>query len=572
MCAQRKAYPRPSSWSRSLPWLGAGAGVAVVVVGAFWWGLGRPSRSSATADPRDPAMVRLMADSVALGQEFARIAGTRQPTDADLQQLQKAIDFQNEWMRATASTDPEQERRLQDLQAMYDSAWLRTVVARSQAAEAAGRERLAAGQHAEGVARLREAVDLQRLLNQHQSGTGRDLPRETMLAQEIERLEAEPISAELASQLVEAEKLRDARQAPAALAAYHHAHELQLRLNREFSRTQFSNLAMLETIEGEIATLDSAALLAEVMDLSGQAAEAQSRGQSSDTVAALFAQAAAVQQRLNTEFPRSRHVSTERVDTLEVARQTELSSGPARRVAQLDREVAMALRVNQLAGVLEKVKEGAVLSDAIATRLPRSRRIDPEQRVRFNYLWLQRDELSPLLASLAGAFRVIPGSSASLQRTEVSQRLYRQIMQTNPSRQAGDELPVESVSAPDAVEFCRRLAWVLGRPVRLPSEGEFRAALGRVPEGDELAAQAWGVERSQDKPRAVGAGAVNSAGYADLLGNVAEWLAPDSAEADQAPVAGGSYAEPTTDLAKVPVVKRSRLERARTIGFRVVAE
>ena len=181
---------------------------------------------------------------------------------------QKAIDFQNEWMRATASTDPEQERRLQDLQAMYDSAWLRTVVARSQAAEAAGRERLAAGQHAEGMARLREAVDLQRLLNQHQSGTGRDLPRETMLAQEIERLEAEPISAELAAQLVEAEKLRDARQAPAALAAYHHAHELQLRLNREFSRTQFSNLAMLETIEGEIATLDSAALLAEVMDLS----------------------------------------------------------------------------------------------------------------------------------------------------------------------------------------------------------------------------------------------------------------------------------------------------------------
>ena len=60
--------------------------------------------------------------------------------------------------------------------------------------------------------------------------------------------------------------------------------------------------------------------------------------------------------------------------------------------------------------------------------------------------------------------------------------------------------------------------------------------------------------------------------WIDLLGNVAEWLAADSSGAEQAPVAGGSYADPTADLLKVPVVKRSRLERARTIGFRVVVE
>ena len=570
MCAQRKSSARPSAWRRSLPWLGAGAGVLAVVGGAFWWGVGR-SPPPVAADPHDPAMVRLMADSVALAQEFARICDTRQPTEADLQQLQRAIDFQREWMRATASTAAEQEQRLRDLQAMYDGAWLRNAAARTLSAEAVGRELLGAGKRDAGVAQLRAALELQQMLNQRQSGPGRDLPRETTLMQEIERLDAEPINAELAVQLVEAEKLRDAKRTAEALAAYHHAHDLQLKLNREYGRTQFSNLNTLEKIEVEIATLDSTGLLAEVMDLSAQAADAQSRAQSAEAVA-LFEKAAAAQQKLNTDFPRSRHVSTERVDTLEIARQTELSVAPTRRVAQLDREVASALRANQLDGVAEKLQEGAQLCDALFMRLSRSRRLDPELRLKFNYLAIHRDELGALLTALADAFRPIPGRGASLQRTEVSQRLYRQIMQANPSRQPGEDLPVESVSLPDAQEFCRRLSWVLGRPVHLPSEVEFRAALGAVPAGAELAAQAWAQERSNEKTRAVGAGAANAAGFTDLLGNVAEWLAPETADAEQVAVAGGSYAEPTAELAKVPVVKRSRLERARTIGFRVVVE
>ena len=571
MRPHRKSSARQSVWRQYLPWLGAGTGIVVVVGGVFWWGLGRLASSSAAADSGDPAMMRLMSDSVALGQEFARICETRQPTDEDLQKLQRAIDFQKEWMRATASTAPEQEQRVADLQALYDAGWLRTVVARARAAETAGRQLLAAGKHDEGVAQLRVALESQRLLNQQQSGQGRDLARETLMVQEIERLQAEPIGAELAGRLVEAEKLRDAKKPLEALAAYHRAHELQLRLNREFGRTQFSNLSMLEKIEDEIATLDSAGLLAEVMDISTQAADAQARGQSLEAVA-LFEKAAATQQRLNAEFPRSRNVSTERVDTLEIARQTELCAEPSRQIAQLDRDIAASLRERKIAGVMEKLRKGAELNDAIFTRLPRSRRLDPELRLKFNYLMMQGPELEPLLASLAGAFLPVGGRSASLMRTEVSQRLYRQVMQANPSRQSGDDLPVESVSATDAAEFCRRLSWVLGRTVRLPTEVEFRAALGAAPAGEGVAEQVWALERSREKTRAVSAGVANTAGFVDLLGNVAEWLAADTSGAEQAPVAGGSYADPTADLLKVPVVKRSRLERARTIGFRVVVE
>ncbi len=572
MCAQRRDQPDKSSGRGGLPWIGAGVGALLLAGGVIWWGLERPPRADAKSGLNDPAMVRLLEESRELEREFARIRQNRTPAEADLVLLQQSIAKQREWMEATGSTEAEQQQRLRELEALHDDAWQRSTIARSAAAEAEGRALLAGGKKTDAVAPLRRALDLQRLLNQRaEGGSGRDLPRETMLAQEIERLEAEPIAVELAAATAEAERLRDADRTAEALAAYHRAHELQLRLNREFARTQLASLGNLEKLETEIATLESVPLLREVMDLSSRAAEAQGRGASPEAVA-LFAQAGLAQQKLNRDFPRSRHVSAERIEALEVARQTELSAEPARRVAQLEREVAAKLRAGDPAGVPELLREGAELQDAMAARLPRSRRLDPELRLKFNYLYLNRDALEPVLRVVAGQFRPVPGGGGQMLRTEVPQRLYTLVMRTNPSRQAGDDLPVESVSLPEAAEFCRRLSWLLGRTVRLPTEAEYRAALGTAPQGESLLAAVWSQERSDDRPQPVGAAVANAAGFHDLLGNVAEWLSPASADAEATQVAGGSYAEPAAGLAQVPLVTRQGLERARTIGFRVVVE
>ncbi|MEN9841875.1 MAG: hypothetical protein RL376_1675, partial [Verrucomicrobiota bacterium] len=148
--------------------------------------------------------------------------------------------------------------------------------------------------------------------------------------------------------------------------------------------------------------------------------------------------------------------------------------------------------------------------------------------------------------------------------SEVPQGLYQAVMNTNPSRNPGRLMPVDSVNWNDAQEFCTRLGWILGLTVRLPSYEEYRTALGE--DGGEVRSAA-GV----GKVGTVDGGRPNPNGYRDLLGNLAEWLNVP-AEATRAPLAGGSMLDAPEVIAKFPVEDRAKIDRARHIGFRFVVE
>lgn len=159
-----------------------------------------------------------------------------------------------------------------------------------------------------------------------------------------------------------------------------------------------------------------------------------------------------------------------------------------------------------------------------------------------------------------------------LLQTEVSQVLYRQVMRTNPSRHPGRALPVDSVNWFEARQFCERLGWLLGRPVRLPSRDEFAIALGGAAERQRLLTELPAEPGKESRPMA--AGRATAGGFYDLLGNLAEWL--DAADSDRgmepAPVVGGSYLDGAAALAEWPDTEMPRSERARHVGFRVVVE
>jgi formylglycine-generating enzyme required for sulfatase activity len=122
-----------------------------------------------------------------------------------------------------------------------------------------------------------------------------------------------------------------------------------------------------------------------------------------------------------------------------------------------------------------------------------------------------------------------------LATEELSQKLWNQLSNENPSVQKGDTLPVHNISWEDARKAIDRLnVRTPGAGFRLPTEAEWEyAAQGS---GQALAGIAWYREnaataaakngfRESDAyaPRAVATRQPNRWGLHDMLGNVAEW-------------------------------------------------
>jgi formylglycine-generating enzyme required for sulfatase activity len=172
-----------------------------------------------------------------------------------------------------------------------------------------------------------------------------------------------------------------------------------------------------------------------------------------------------------------------------------------------------------------------------------------------------------------------------LGQTDVTQAAWKRLMNTDPSRFKGDQLPVERVSWDEAVKYCETIGG------RLPTEAEWeyaaRAGSTSARYG-ELDAIAWYDKNSGGTTHAVGSKQPNQFGLFDMLGNVFQWTADWYGEsyytlqatADPSGPPGGQYrvlrgGAWDNNPRSVRVSVRSRVgptNRYSLIGFRCAGE
>lgn len=513
----------------------------------------------------------LMEESRRLEARFGEMVSDEDPPGEDaVATLRQAYETQRRALANYLAAPADERDRLQQLRRDLAEQESNFLARRIEDIRQEAQEKRAEGDFESAILLLENALEIQELINREMRGTSHaSIAAASSLSRDIVNWRAEPLirmsreSEERARTAVREQRWAD------ALDAFTDARDTQALINDDFPRTPFVNRTRVNNLDEEINDLRTLEIRAGIASHQEEGARLLGEGAFHEA-AERFEEATRLQRDLNREFPGSRYASSSALRELETQLETALSGELGGELnAALD-ALETSLRawraeeaLNHLNAVLEK-------SERMRSDFPLSEFNDESLAFQITYLDSLRGNLGTLLGEIRENLRPIPGhDGVSLYATETPQDLFRAIMNRNPSRQVGERLPVDSVNWDEAVEFCRRLSWVLAREVRLPTREEFVAAAAENEAGADLA---WHLPNSSGEARPVASRDPNEYGFHDLWGNVAEWLQP--AADRRAPVAGGSFDDELDGLTDPPLQEANTNQRSRAIGFRfaVVAE
>lgn len=511
--------------------------------------------------------------SIALEAEFEEILAMREPEPEDLAVIQKALEKQRAYLDATGRIDSDAVARARDLDQRYQELASVELQRESLALEQEAARLAERDEYEAAEAKYRQAYERQRKINERfNRSTAYNVGRATRLQRQTRYLQAEPLLKQSLKLEKEAEAFIEAQKWQDAEAKLQQAIQLQDRLNREFRGSNQASVSRLEGLRVKRVGIRSGRDYVKIEELVARADEHRAEGQQLEA-ADLYLQAARLQRALNEAYRDSPHASSERV--AEFLRQAETAESyelglEVENNHRLLQELLSERRTYEAAEVIVKLRRSI---KQFRAAYPRSSLNDEALQLKIRYLNLVQNELGFIQERVYAALLPIPQETEwKILRNETPQALYSLIMGVNPSRNIGDTKPVDSVSWVEAKRFCERLSWILGKPVRLPTENEFRQALGQL-RYVVLEEHVWSVSNTDGSAQPVAQKAPFESGCYDLLGNVSEWLeSVDRFDDEEVRHIGGHAQDRLETLFTVPVREAARGERSRFVGFRFVVQ
>ena len=395
----------------------------------------------------------------------------------------------------------------------------------------------------------------------------------------LRRLEAEPLRAQTQALEAQAEAAFAAGRFDEAVKLLGESIETEQAFVEKYRDVLDTEFARVERLSIRQETMRSHRLYLQIVAAEAAAAEAikgyaqATLGAAQEAQATLavqaFERAMLVQAQLKQEFPRSVWATVAREAAFAKQRNRWRSAGSLQDVEKRAQTMASLLRAGQAAEALD-------LARALREKLTRIEAenpgvVPPEDALRrqLEYVVTHAAIIQVILPKLDQLVAPVAGSGVRMMKQEISQGFYSTVMGANPSASMRENLPVESVAYANAQAFCEALGWICGRPVRLPTVAEYKAAMGDLAL-PPAAKNAWTFDNTDGvSARPVGTSQPTGAGHFDLLGNVEEWAQAEATD-DFASVVGGSVN--WVPVSGLPLRKALKREKSRTIGFRIVIE
>ncbi len=525
----------------------------------------------AFVDP-DKESFELLKESETLEAEFEKEAALGKVTEGALEKLRKAIAIQEIYIEKSRIRDRTPADRLLKLKTRFQNIQAAPLADIVADLEKRAKIDFEAKKYDSARALYQQAYDVQSTINSdYPLSEYKDIKKSVVYSREAKMIMALPMYTESVDAENAAKAALDSGNWRKAQDEFERAINLVSQMNAKFPSSHYSDYARLQRLEVELASLKSASI---DENKRKYIKKAESALENKDYLLAseAYGDALELQKEINKTFPKSRYASEESVAELERKRSETFSWKFGVEILNQEKTLDSALRKGNMREVSEISQNLLRKAEQFKHDFPQSSMIGADLLLRLRYINFMLKDI-PEIQNLVNSnlIPLVGVQGKKMLNTEVTQKLFTLVMQENPSRYAENPLnPVESVTFDDVNRFNKRLSWILGRKVALPTEKEFLDCLGslRYVDINEIS---WNNLNSSGTTKPVASKKRNDKGFYDLIGNVAEFVQPDgNSDVLRVQVMGGNSQSSTDEIARVEKISVDPKQRNRMIGFRIV--